>query len=117
VAPARTLTLRALSQTSAFLDELIGGLPSGFKGSVLLEAASPVYAISIRGTTNSQGGFLMSTLSMFDLKQVPSGTRYFPHVITGGLYKTEFLIMYTGTSAPPLSLFGTDGKPMAMPLQ
>ena len=116
-APARTMTLRALSQTSAFLDELIGGIPSGFAGSVLLEAASPVYAISMRGTTNSSGGFLMSTLSMVDLNQAPSGMHYFPHVVNGGLYKTEFLIMNTGTSSPQLSLFNTDGKPMAITLQ
>src|SRR6185295_995118 len=32
VAPARSLTLRTHSQTSAFLDELIGGLLPGFKG-------------------------------------------------------------------------------------
>jgi hypothetical protein len=114
-APARTSTVRALSQTSAFLDELIGGLPSGFKGSVLLEAASPVYAISMRGTTNSRGGFLMSTLAMVDLNQMPSGVHYFPHVVNGGLYKTEFLIMNTGTSAPQLSLFSTDGKSMTIP--
>ena len=116
-APARTMTLRALSQTSAFLDELIGGIPSGFAGSVLLEAASPVYAISMRGTMNSSGGFLMSTLSMVDLNQAPSGMHYFPHVVNGGLYKTEFLIMNTGTSSPQLSLFSTDGKPMAITLQ
>ena len=117
VAPAKTLTLSALSQTTAFLDELIGGLPSRFEGSVLLEAASPVYAISVRGTTNSQGGFLMSTLSMVDLNQMPSGVHYFPYVVNGSSYKTEFLMMNTGTSAPQLSLFGTDGKPMAIPLQ
>ena len=117
VAPARTLTLRANSQTSAFLNELIGGLPSGFRGSVLIEAASPVYAISMRGTTNSQGGFLMSTLPMVDLNQMPSGMHYFPQVVNGGFYKTEFLIMNTGTSAPQLSLFSTDGKPMAIPIQ
>ena len=117
VVPARTMTLRALSQTSAFLDELIGGLPSGFAGSVLLEATSPVYAISMRGTTNSGGGFLMSTLPMVDLNQTPSGTHYFPHVVNGGSYKTEFLIMNTGTSPPQLTLFSTDGKPMAIALQ
>jgi hypothetical protein len=47
VAPARTLTLSAFSQISAFLVELIGGFPSGFEGFVLLEAPYPVYAISI----------------------------------------------------------------------
>ena len=117
VAPAKTLTLRAHSQTSAFLDELIGGLPSGFEGSVLLEAASPVYAVSIRGTTNGQGGFVMSALCMVDLNQMPSGTHYFPQVVVGGLYQTEFLTMSNGASAPQVSLFSTDGKPMTIPLQ
>lgn len=64
VAAAKTMTLSALSQTSAFLDQLIGGLPSDFEGFVVLDAAAPVYAISIRGTTNSRGGSPMSTLAM-----------------------------------------------------
>jgi hypothetical protein len=116
VAPARTLTLRAASQTSAFLDELITGLPSGFEGSVVVDAATPVYAISIRGTTNSRGRFLMSTLAMVDLNQMPSGAHYFPHFANGDSYKTEFLLMAAGASTPQLSLFDTDGKPVAMPV-
>ena len=59
----------------------------------------------------------MSTLAMIDLNQMPAGARCFPHVIAGGLYTTEFLIMNTGTSTPQLSLFSTDGKPMAIPIQ
>jgi len=116
LAPAGSVALNAHAHTSAFLDELIAGLPYGFEGSVLLEADSPVYAISMRGTTNSRGRFLMSTLPMVDSNQIPSGPNYFPHVISGGLYKTEFLIMNTETLAPELSLFSTDGKPMALPL-
>ena len=117
VAPAGSLTLSAHSSTSAFLDELIRGLPSGFEGSVLLEAVSSVYAISMRGTTNNRGGFLMSTLPMLDLNQMPSGPQYFPHVIDSGSYRTEFLIMSTGTSTPELSLYSSSGKPMAVPVQ
>jgi hypothetical protein len=48
---------------------------------------------------------------------MPSGARYFPHIVNGGIYKTEFLMMNTGTSAPQLSLFSTTGQPMAIPLQ
>jgi hypothetical protein len=116
-APARTLTLGANSQSSVFLDELIAGLPSGFEGYVVLDAVSPIYAISLRGTTNSTGGFIMSTLAMVDLNQLPSGTHYFPHVVSGGSFKTAFLVMSSGTSSPELSLFATDGKPMMMPLE
>jgi hypothetical protein len=116
-APARTLTLGALSQASAFVDQLIGGLPSGFEGFVVLDAAAPVHAISIRGTMSSNGGFLMSTLAMVDLNQMPAGAHYFPHFANGDRFKTEFLLMSTGTSAPQLSLFGTDGKPVTVPLQ
>jgi hypothetical protein len=117
VAPSRALTLGANSQTSAFLDDLIAGLPSGFEGYVVLDAPSSVYAISLRGTTNSRGGFIMSTLAIVDLDHLPSGAHYFPHVVNGGSFKTAFLMMSTGTSAPQLSLFSTDGKPMVMPVQ
>jgi hypothetical protein len=59
----------------------------------------------------------MSTLAMVDLNQMPSGVHYFPHFASGDSYKTEFLIMSTGTSSPQLSLFSTDGKPVAVPSQ
>ncbi len=80
-------------------------------------AASRVYAVSIRGTTNSEGGFLMSTQPMVDANQMQSGTHYFPHVVGGGTYKTQFLLMNQGAALPALNLFGTDGKPLALPLQ
>jgi hypothetical protein len=64
VAPARTLTLSAFSQISAFLVELIGGFPSGFEGFVLLEAPYPVYAISISQNDEQHRG-----VSMVDLNQ------------------------------------------------
>ena len=117
VAAAKTMTLSALSQTSAFLDQLIGGLPADFEGFVLLDAAAPVYAISIRGTTNRKGGFLMSTMPIVNLDQMPANARYFPHFANGDWYRTEFLLMSSGASAPQLSLFGTDGEPLAIPLQ
>jgi len=117
VVSPRTLTLNANAQISAFLEELISGLPSGFEGSVVLDAASPVYAVSIRGTMNSHGGFLMSTLAMVDLDQMPSGVHYFPHFANGDSYQTEFLIMSAGTSPAKLSLFSTDGNPVAAPSQ
>jgi hypothetical protein len=111
IAPTITLTLDPLSQSSKFLDELIGGLPSGFEGSVLLEAPSAVYAISVRGTINSHGGFLMSTLSMVDLNQMPSGIHYFP--MSSAVCIRPVFIMNTGTATPQLSLF-SDGKPMVI---
>jgi hypothetical protein len=72
---------------------------------------------SLRGTTNSRGGLIISTLAMVDLNHLPSGAHYFPHVVNGGSFKTVFLMMSTGTSAPQLSLFATDGKPMMMPVE
>jgi hypothetical protein len=117
VAAPMTMTLSPLSQTSAFLDQLIVGLPADFEGFVLLDAVAPVYAISIRGTTNTRGGFLMSTLPMVDLDEMPANARYFPHFANGDRQRTEFLTMSTGTSTPQLNLFGTDGRALAIPLQ
>jgi hypothetical protein len=59
----------------------------------------------------------MSTLSMVDLNHMPSGLQYFPHVVSGGLYKTDFLLMKSGAAAPGLNLFSTNGTPMAVSLQ
>src|SRR5262249_7070693 len=61
VAGTGTVSLDASGRISAFLDEIIPNLSATFRGTVSLDAEAPVYAVSIRGTTIDNGGFVMST--------------------------------------------------------
>ncbi len=105
VAPAQTFSLGASAQTSAFLDELISGLPIGFEGTVSLAATSPVNAISVRGTMNSSNQFLMSMLPVVNLTQMPSGPQYFPLVVEDDSFQTVFLLTNPGSAVPQVSFF------------
>ena len=108
-----TVTVPAYQNVSKFLDEMIPTLPVGFEGSVLVRSAAPIFAISLRGSTTING-FLMSTTPVLDTTQSYSGTYYFPQVVDGGGYTTEFLMMNAASPNVQLQFFDNTGK--AMPL-
>jgi hypothetical protein len=109
-----TVTVPAFQNKSKFLDELIPTLPVGYEGSVLVRSSAPIFAISLRGTTTLNGLFLMSTTPVLDLTQNYSGTFYFPQVVDGGGFTTEFLMMNAGSANVQVQFFDTTGKPMSV---
>src|SRR5262249_19679523 len=111
-----TITVDPYSNKSKFLDEMIPTLPVGFEGTVLVRSSSPIFAISLRGTTTING-FLMSTTPVLDLTQSYSGTYYFPQIVDGGGYTTEFLMMNAASANVQLQFFDTTGKPMSLSLR
>jgi hypothetical protein len=117
VGSAGTITLGGYGQKSAFLDEFISTIPLGFEGTVLLESPSPVFAISLRGTTDAHNGFLMSTLPVIDLNGTYTGAHYFPQLVDGGGYTTEFLLMNNGDGSVRLNFFSSSGQPLTVALQ
>jgi len=111
-----TITVQPYVNVSEFLDEMIPSLPVGFEGTVLVRSSAPIFAISLRGTTTING-FLMSTTPVLDLTQSYSGTYYFPQVVDGGGFTTEFLMMNAGAANVQLQFFDTTGKPMSLSLR
>jgi len=115
VAPATTIAFASSSQRAAFIDELIPELPADFEGTVTLDSTSPVYAITLRTLVNASGAFLMTTMPLVDPTQAGiSQTTYFPQLVDGGNYTTEFLLLNASASTARLQFFNSDGQPLAV---
>ena len=102
---------------SAFLDEILSGIPSGFDGTILMEASSPVYAIALRGTTVRSGGFIMAAVPIFDSSQTTPDISYFPQIVTGGAFTTEFLVGNALTGSAQLAFRDAAGDALAVAFQ
>ena len=113
--PAKTISLASSGQRAAFLDELIPELPPDFEGTVMLDSTSPVYAITLRTLVNASGAFLMTTMPLIDPSQPASSqTTYFPQLVDGGNYTTEFLLLNGSAATARLQFFNTEGQPLAV---
>ena len=109
----KTISLASSGRSAAFLDELIPELPASFDGTVLVESATPVYAITLRTLVNTSGTFLVTTMPLVDLNQPsPSGTSYFPQLADGVNYTTEFLLLNATAASARLQFFNTAGQPL-----
>ncbi|PYS55677.1 MAG: hypothetical protein DMG13_02920 [Acidobacteria bacterium] len=115
VSPAKTISLASSSQRAAFIDELIPELPADFEGIVTLDSTSPVYAITLRTLVNASGAFLMTTMPLIDPTQPElSQASYFPQLVDGGNYTTEFLLLNGSVATARLQFFNTEGQPLAV---
>ncbi|PYS40659.1 MAG: hypothetical protein DMG14_09855 [Acidobacteria bacterium] len=111
------VTLPPAARMSAFLDEILSGIPSGFDGTILMEASSPVYAIALRGTTVRSGGFIMAAVPIFDSSQTTPDISYFPQIVTGGAFTTEFLVGNALTGSAQLAFRDAAGDALAVAFQ
>jgi hypothetical protein len=117
-APSRTISLAPNEHRPRFLDELIPELAGTFDGVIVLDSTAPVHVITLRTVTNSLNAFLMTAMPVIDLNQVPPpATRYFPQLVDGGNYSTEYLILSTGGTSSSLRFFSTSGEPLLLPLR
>jgi hypothetical protein len=117
-APAKTISLAANEHLPRFIDELIPEIAGSFDGTVVLESTSPVYAATFRTLVNASGTFLMTAMPVIDLDQNwPSGTSYFPQIVDGGNYTTEFLLLNQDATTARLRFFDQNGAALAIPLQ
>jgi hypothetical protein len=112
-----TVTLVAGARVSAFADEIITNLPFGFDGTILLEAPSPVYAIAIRGSSGRDGGFIMASVPVFDTNTTVSGMGYFPQIVVGGTFTTEFLMGNTTSGSAHLTFRNPQGDALPVVFQ
>jgi hypothetical protein len=118
VTPAKTISISANGRLAAFLDELVPEVPAGFKGSAMIEAASPVALISLRTTVNTSGAFLMTVTPILNLDRPPGPeTGYFPLFADGGGFATEFLVLNPAAATARLQFFNPGGQPLAVPLR
>ena len=76
--------------------------------------------MGMRERYNEHGDFLLSAVPAIadDDASMPSGELLFPHIVTGGGYTTEFLLLNRsgGTSAGTVSLRSQSGADLALPI-
>ena len=113
---APEISLAPAEQITVFVSQLIPDLPAGFRGTLIVQSDVPVAAMAMR-STNAGGRFMVATLPIVDLtKSVPPKTTFFPHLVDGAGYSSEFILLNPGTGSCMTSLrfFTSSGK--ALPL-
>lgn len=95
-------TIGANGHIAMFLNEIPGlkNLPATFRGVLQISSNTSLSAIGLRTRYNERGEFLISTTPAI-ADNAPSTTQelIFPHVVTGGGYATEFILMNSAGSS------------------
>jgi hypothetical protein len=94
-----TFTLPPSGQVSKFLGEFFSNMPPTFQGLVRIRATSgEVSVIGLRGRTNERNDFLITTLPAA-IENAASTATIFPHIVDGGGYTTQFILVGTGSGS------------------
>jgi hypothetical protein len=108
------ITLEANAHTASFVDQLIPGLPSGFRGVLDIKGESPFAATTYRSLLNERGEILLSALPVADLNQPPPSPILFPQVADGDGFSTQFILLNgLSPSSTTLSFYSETGVPLA----
>ncbi len=118
---AGLLNIPANDHRALFLGELPGfqNLPASFRGVLGITSNTPISVMGMRERYNERGDFLLSAIpAIAGDAPMPSGELVFPHIVTGGGYTTEFLLLNRsgGTSAGTVSLRSQSGADLALPI-
>jgi hypothetical protein len=104
------LELNAGGHNAKFVDEFISGLPAGFTGVLDVGSTTPFAALTLRSLMNERNDFLMTTFPVADANQAAPSPTVFPHIVDGGGYLTEFILISAGQAASTtLSYYDENG--------
>jgi sugar lactone lactonase YvrE len=98
---AGSTTLDSNGHVAVFLNEIPGlnNLPSNFQGMLHVSSNTAISAIGLRTRYNERGDFLISTTPAIADNAAPTTQELiFPHVVSGGGYTTEFILMNSATA-------------------
>jgi len=98
---AGSTTIGPNGHTAMFLNEISGlaNLPSTFRGVLHISSNTSISAIGLRTRYNERGDFLISTTPAIADNAAPTNQELiFPHVVSGGGYTTEFILMNSATA-------------------
>jgi hypothetical protein len=110
------IQLSANGHRSAFINQLISELPSGFTGILDLQSSTPFAALTLRSLLNSRNDFLISTYPIADFAGPTPAPIVFPQIAAGDGYRTELIFLNTGDDADAtLNCVGEDGFLEAVP--
>jgi hypothetical protein len=102
------------------LGELFPALDPPFQGVLRVASGTPVSVAGLRGRTNERGDFLITTTPPSLVSTTVSGSElYFPHIIDGGGYTTQFIVIGSGTGDQlgTLRFFSQSGQELPLPLR
>ena len=85
--------LGALQQTAKFLDQPPFNGGSAVLGTFTFTSSLPIAVIALRGLTNRDGEFLMTTLPVAPLASTLTDTVYFPHFADGSGWATQVILV------------------------
>jgi hypothetical protein len=106
------LHLDANGHAAMFANQIIQGLPAGFKGVLDIRSSAPFAALTIRALNNERNDFLMATFPVASPNQLALTPLLFPHFAEGGGYTTEFIFLSpSGASTVAIGMFSDAGIP------
>jgi hypothetical protein len=115
IATPGSVVLRANGHMAGFAGQMISGLPGGFTGVVEISSETPFVALALRSLVNDRGDFLLTTLPIADVNQLPLSPIIFPQIADGGGFKTEILLISPISGATTtLACFSSTGTPLAV---
>jgi hypothetical protein len=92
-------SLSANGHTAAFANAFVSGLPANFIGVLDINSSTPFAALTVRSLFNERSDFLMTTFPIADANKAAPAPILFPHVVDGGGYATEFILISAGSAA------------------
>jgi IPT/TIG domain len=99
---AGSITLASNAHRSLFIDEIPGfrNLPASFRGMLVVSSNARISVLGLRERYNERGDFLISTTpAVADNARATVNERAFPHIVSGGGYSTEFLLINRGVAS------------------
>jgi sugar lactone lactonase YvrE len=109
------IPLPANGYTAGFADGLVTGLPAGFTGVLDIGSPVPFAALTLRSLDNERGDFLMTTFPVADVNQPAPSPIVFPHIVDGGGYVTQFILLSPGGGASTtIRFYAEDGTSLAV---
>jgi hypothetical protein len=117
-AGATTIALAGDGQVVAFLNQISGlPTPANFEGVLRLSTTSVggLAVMGLRGRYNERGEFLITSTP--PAEAIEAGANLFPHIIDGGGYSTQFVLLRTApaqASTGAVKFYTQSGQPLEL---
>ena len=114
VGGVQSFSLSGKGEISKFLNEMFPTLPSDFKGVLRITSTAPVGVVDLRARYNSRNDFLVTTMPPANQNAPETRAVVFPHLVSGGGYKTQIILFGqpAGSATGALSFTSTNGTPV-----
>jgi hypothetical protein len=114
-----TLTLPSNGHVARFISELFPGLPAEYQGVLTMTSNVAIAPLTLRLTANQRGDPIYSTLPVADLTHPPVGPLFIPHIVDGGGYQTQLILLNTSNNPGTIQIefFNAYGTNVSLPMQ